>query len=207
MRSVARSEPQPNSDFTARARILDAAIESFAERGFDGTSLRHVAAAAGVSASLVVHHFAGKEGLRRECDNRALDFVSAKAASSSLEIAALLPQVGMYGLYLARMISDATDAGNELFARLVNEMSHAIELGVAGGSMRDLGDAKGLALVLTMHSLAPLLLHAQLARLAGEPRLSQETLLGLAGPTARLYTSGLFLTDDLTTAVETASRS
>ena len=208
MRSTPSStQPTSPHDTTARARILDAAIDSFCVRGFEGTSVRSVAAAAGVSPSLVIHHFSDKAGLRQECDNRALAFVSAKREMSSVDIGGLLPQIGNYGLYLARMISDATDAGNELFTRLVDEMQETVERGVADGSMRTLGDARKVALVLTMQSLAPLLLHAQLARFSDEPRLSSETLLDLAGPIAGLYTSGLFLTERLTSAVETATRS
>lgn len=46
-----------------RGEILAAARESFANKGFDGTSLRGVARAAGVDAALVHHYFDGKEGL------------------------------------------------------------------------------------------------------------------------------------------------
>jgi TetR/AcrR family transcriptional regulator, regulator of cefoperazone and chloramphenicol sensitivity len=206
MRSVTAREIPPAVDLTGRARILDAAIDAFSRNGFAGTTVRHIAAAAGVSPSLVMHHFDGKEGLRAECNNRALDFVRAKRSDTSVAVGTLLPQIGIYGLYLARMISEATDSGAELFTRLVDEMQEAIELGVADGSMRNLGDSQQLALVLTMQSLAPLLLHAQLARFSGEPQLSSDTLLSIAHPIARLYTSGLFLTSELTSAVETAAR-
>jgi len=43
--------------------LIAAAREQFAARGFSGTSVRSIAAAAGVDASLVNHHFGGKEGL------------------------------------------------------------------------------------------------------------------------------------------------
>lgn len=46
-----------------RRRILDAALESFASKGFQGTSLRGVAAAAGVDDGTVRHHFRDKVGL------------------------------------------------------------------------------------------------------------------------------------------------
>lgn len=45
--------------------ILDAARTLFAERGFAGTSIRGVAAAAGVDPALVHHYFGTKEGLFR----------------------------------------------------------------------------------------------------------------------------------------------
>ena len=50
-------------DLTARARIRDAAIECFARQGF-AVSVRAIAAHAGVSPGLVIHHFGSKAGLR-----------------------------------------------------------------------------------------------------------------------------------------------
>jgi len=45
------------------ARILDVAEELFAERGFAGTTLRHVAARVGVRNPSIYNHFASKEAL------------------------------------------------------------------------------------------------------------------------------------------------
>lgn len=45
------------------AAILAAARELFAERGFERTSIRAVAAAAGVDPGLVMQHFGSKDGL------------------------------------------------------------------------------------------------------------------------------------------------
>jgi AcrR family transcriptional regulator len=50
----------------ARARVLDAAVELFAERGFDGTSVSQVIARAGVAKGGFYHHFASKEALLYE---------------------------------------------------------------------------------------------------------------------------------------------
>jgi len=60
-------------DLTARARIRDAALALFAERGMDGATIRDIAKAAGVSGGLVRHHFGSKDGLRAACDSYALD--------------------------------------------------------------------------------------------------------------------------------------
>jgi AcrR family transcriptional regulator len=46
-----------------RGEILDAARRSFAERGFRGTTVRGVAAAAGVDSALVHHYFGTKSDL------------------------------------------------------------------------------------------------------------------------------------------------
>jgi TetR/AcrR family transcriptional regulator, regulator of cefoperazone and chloramphenicol sensitivity len=48
----------------SRERICEMALRGFAEKGVAATSIREVAAAAGVSPGLVQHHFATKEELR-----------------------------------------------------------------------------------------------------------------------------------------------
>ena len=47
----------------SRVRIMDAALELFGRDGYDGTSVRAIAAQAGVSVGLLYHHFEGKEAL------------------------------------------------------------------------------------------------------------------------------------------------
>src|SRR6202034_2773653 len=67
-------------DLTAAARIRDAAIAQFGEKGF-GVGLRSIAEGAGVSAALVIHHFGSKDGLRKACD----DYVAEEIRSSKSE--------------------------------------------------------------------------------------------------------------------------
>jgi AcrR family transcriptional regulator len=59
------SSPQPASEETppARERILRAAARLYAVRGFEGTSMRDIAAVAGVTKPLIFYHFASKERL------------------------------------------------------------------------------------------------------------------------------------------------
>jgi len=52
------------SDLSTYARIRVAALEGFASDGIASTSIRDVAAVAGVSPGLVQHHFGTKAGLR-----------------------------------------------------------------------------------------------------------------------------------------------
>jgi TetR/AcrR family transcriptional regulator, regulator of cefoperazone and chloramphenicol sensitivity len=61
-----------SEDLTARARIRDAAIDLFAERGFGPATIRDIAQAAGVSSGLLRHHFGSKDGLREACDEYAM---------------------------------------------------------------------------------------------------------------------------------------
>ncbi len=49
-----------------RQRILNAAERLFAERGYDGTSVRAIVAKAHVNQAAINYHFGGKDGLYRE---------------------------------------------------------------------------------------------------------------------------------------------
>jgi len=49
-----------------RDRIMKAAERLFAERGYDGTSIRAIVARARVNQAAINYHFEGKEGLYRE---------------------------------------------------------------------------------------------------------------------------------------------
>src|SRR5690242_1285811 len=60
-----RTGRRPGSSDT-RQQILDAAAKLFAERGYEGATMRAIAAEAGVDAALVVHFFGNKAGLLSE---------------------------------------------------------------------------------------------------------------------------------------------
>src|SRR6478672_4926452 len=46
-----------------RSEILQTALEAFSARGFQGSSLREIAEAVGLSQAGVLHHFSSKEAL------------------------------------------------------------------------------------------------------------------------------------------------
>lgn len=48
---------------TSKTRIWDAAVQLFPERGYAATSVRDIAAAAGVDPALIIRHFGSKEQL------------------------------------------------------------------------------------------------------------------------------------------------
>ena len=81
----------PNlDDRSTPARIRDAAITCFASEGVAATSVRAIAAEAGVSAGLVIHHFGSKDELRVACDEHVAHLIrdvkgSAMAAGAGLD--------------------------------------------------------------------------------------------------------------------------
>jgi AcrR family transcriptional regulator len=62
---MARSGRRPGGAGSAREDILLAARTLFGERGYGATSLRAIAAAAGVDVALISHYFGAKAGLFR----------------------------------------------------------------------------------------------------------------------------------------------
>ncbi|GAB2660779.1 TetR family transcriptional regulator [Gordonia jinhuaensis] len=63
--SVVKKRPpgRPAGEGANREAILDAAKRLFADRGYDGASMRAIAAQAGVDPALIRHFFTDKEGL------------------------------------------------------------------------------------------------------------------------------------------------
>lgn len=49
-----------------RQQLIDAALQQFAQKGYDGASIRSIARAAGVTEALVYHYFRNKEHLFEE---------------------------------------------------------------------------------------------------------------------------------------------
>jgi len=61
--------PRPvNADAAAtRQRILAASLQLFSDQGVDGTSIRTIAGASGVSLAMVHHYFGSKQALHKAC--------------------------------------------------------------------------------------------------------------------------------------------
>jgi AcrR family transcriptional regulator len=100
-----------------KARLLDAAETLFAERGFEGTSMRAVTQAAGVSVSAANYHFGSKEALLRatlwrviEPVNRAR-FERIDALEDAAEPGAALPLESILDAFLRPAVAGRTAPG------------------------------------------------------------------------------------------------
>ncbi|MFI6828299.1 TetR/AcrR family transcriptional regulator [Kribbella sp. NPDC050241] len=116
-------------DLTARARIRDAAIRLFGERGIEGASIRDIAAEAGVSSGLVRHHFGSKEALRDACDQYAKERMlevgeelTDAGGVAGLDPAMLHPRVFPLQLYLVRSMMDGSETAAALFLGAVDSI-------------------------------------------------------------------------------------
>ncbi|BDZ66058.1 TetR/AcrR family transcriptional regulator [Agromyces mangrovi Wang et al. 2018] len=201
-----------SGDLTTAARIRDRAIELFGSRGYAATSIRDIARAAEVSPALVIHHFGSKEELRRACDEYLIGSVfdekdrtrGPQVGAAMREWLADVDRFRPYVDYLAAMLQEGGDAGNQVFDALLHETREMIDAGVADGSMRPSDDPEMRALLVALQALAPLLLRAQLARTLGADVHETATARRMTLPMLDLYTNGLYVDDRMLAAARDA---
>lgn len=108
---------RPNSAVTTRAggtapdtrqRILEAALEAFAEKGFDGASTREIAGRAGVQLGLLRYYFGSKQKLWQAAVdrafgeiNRGLDVAMPEARDEAGEVARMRAGIRAHVRYTA----------------------------------------------------------------------------------------------------------
>lgn len=81
--TVRRSVGRPRGEDNHRHAVLAAGIEMFATRGFDATSVRDIAAAAGVQPASVYHYYPSKEALLVAIVDRAATTVAEEIAAAA----------------------------------------------------------------------------------------------------------------------------
>lgn len=183
------------SDLTARARIRDAALARFGRDGIAGTSVRAVAADAGVSAALVLHHFGSKDGLRQACDEYVLEAIRADGDADVGALGEVLQAATPLRRYLARALLDGSDAATTLFTEIVDRTEQWLAQGEAEGWVRPTEDARARAVTYVSWLLAPLVLGDQVGRLLGGDPAETATAVRGARAGLEMLTGGLF-TDD-----------
>ncbi|BCJ44073.1 TetR family transcriptional regulator [Actinoplanes ianthinogenes] len=154
-----------DSDLTARARIRDAAITLFAERGIAGATIRDIAQAAGVSSGLLRHHFGSKDGLRDACDEWAMSRVSELQLrfAETQVVGALPPDTMSLQRYLVRSLMDGSPTGMKMFAESVDRGGLWLErTGI------DSADPRAFVAVLAAMKMGMFLMHEQLSDVLGE---------------------------------------
>jgi TetR/AcrR family transcriptional regulator, regulator of cefoperazone and chloramphenicol sensitivity len=197
-------------DFTAKANIRNAALRLFAERGPDAVTVREIAAAAGVSAALVVHHFGSKDGLRAAVDGYASqafdglfamdehDLAAAMAGDNWMSVAEMFARSFPHGsplpAYLRRLLLVNDPAGAALFGRWYAQTRRLLEsmteIGVAGPAE----DPAVRAAFLLVNDLALILLRNQIAAAIGVDPLTPKGISRWAKEVTAVYTQGAFLT-------------
>jgi AcrR family transcriptional regulator len=117
MRELYAPGDRPAEDLTNRARIRDAAMVEFAEKGYRGATMKSIAAAAGVSVGLVQHHFGTKDELRKACDEvvsgmirTKVDALDAGTLTDPAVLSGLMALAPLVQHYVGRALVDGSEA-------------------------------------------------------------------------------------------------
>jgi AcrR family transcriptional regulator len=187
--------------------VLDAARELFAELGFERTTMRSVAARAGVDPALIYHYFGDKDGLL---------FAALQPPADAATVFAGLAAAGTARTATGRTGADRT--GEELVRRLIGlweerpevreQMVAIIRTGLshdhAAGLLRDIlssfilaalsdvlaDDRRELRVALIGSHIGGLMLARYILKVPGAAAASPEDLVQAVGPTVQRYLTG-----------------
>lgn len=192
------------ADLTSAAAIRIAAMDLFAERGYAEVTIREIAAAAGVSPALVIHHYGSKERLRAVLEERVAAFVETMLADlakvqeegGTATVTQLLAdrlegEPAIAG-YIRRLLCDGGPAGMALFARLYQVARTGMQALEQAGVIRPSADEAVRDAFLLSNDLAVVLLRPHISQVMGVDPLSREGLMRWSAEVFEVYSGGLF---------------
>jgi TetR/AcrR family transcriptional regulator len=156
-----------------RARLIAAATEEFAARGFDGAKVDRIAARARVNKAMLYYHFANKAALYREILRTLFDALAAQLAGGIRSDAPPDDQIRQFARLLAVEMArrphfpriwlrEMAESGQHLDATILQPIG--VIIGILDGILRE-GERRGRfgrahPVVVQMGIVAPLLLFA-----------------------------------------------
>jgi AcrR family transcriptional regulator len=178
---------RPAGDFTARARIRDAAMRLFADQGSAATTIRAVAEQADVAPGLVSHHFGNKQGLRDACDDYVLEYlreiiaqgVDEQGIADPAYVDRIYQGAADVMRYVARALVDGSAGAAALFDNLV-ALTEEYLAGHQSHSATSQTDRRTQAAVMVAMRLGVWVLHPHLLRAIGADALTPQLLARLS---------------------------
>lgn len=191
-------------ELSAIDRIRNAAMKILATHGASGTSLRAVAAAAGVSLGSVQHHFATKAGLVKAVDDWALavvvtaitqpipDTTPDSVAEIGDRVTRMIAEQPEIADYIGRALIDGRPVGDMIFDSLLNSgMARWHRRSERGETRADL-DLTWAAINSLVLALGALIMRGHIERHLPEPLTSPAQLERWQGSVNSLLREGLF---------------
>ena len=203
--SVVSEVDRPSADeprFVERIRA--AALRSLGAHGASATTMRGVAAAAGVSLGSVQHHFATKAGLIGAVDDYVLELITStmskplqdppgdSVAEIGDRINALFMKQPEVAAYLGRALVDGSPLGVKIFDTLMTTGTVRWQKRRERGELRDDVDLTWAAINSLVLALGAISLRPHLDRHLPEPFIAPTQLDRWRDATDALLREGLF---------------
>ncbi len=181
-------------------RILEAALEGFARDGVAATSIRDVAAAAGVSPGLVQHYFPSKAALRSAVDEQVTE-----AARTALEVRTvdgdvvedlaerltrLVADHFVALRYVARGVAESDPAAMAIFDTLTQLCRDQLAERQRAGMLRPDLDLDWAALHTVLINLGTVIMEPGVSRQLRKPFLTNRQVERWKVATTRLFVEG-----------------
>lgn len=169
-----------------KLRLIKVAMRMFAEKGYDGITVRDISTAADVSVGLINHHFGSKEGLREAVDQHFIgqfeevlaeqrpaprDEDESLAQSVEFTEAWINRHIDDWDLtkaYMRRALLEGSDWGAGLFERFYQVVRTSVDRMDADGKIRPDVDRLWLPLLIMYMELGTLLLEPFVDRVLGK---------------------------------------
>ena len=169
-----------------KERLIKVAMRLFADKGYDGITVRDISAAADVSVGLINHHFGSKEGLREAVDKffiqqfeevlfeeRPKPATEDEGLELSVEftenwINRHIDDWDLTKAYMRRALLEGSDWGAGLFERFYQVVRTSMDRMDADGNIRADVDRLWLPLLVLYMELGTLLLEPYVDRVLGK---------------------------------------
>jgi TetR/AcrR family transcriptional regulator, regulator of cefoperazone and chloramphenicol sensitivity len=177
---------QEGAGSNGKHRLIQVAMQMFADKGFDGITVRDIASAANVSVGLINHHFGSKEGLREAVDHyflsqfeeilqdeyrvtenqddRGLDIVVERTEDW---INRHIDDWDLSKSYMRRALLEGSDWGANIFDRFYQVQRSAVDRMDVEGQLRADVDRLWLPLLIIYMELGTLLLEPYVEKMLG----------------------------------------
>jgi AcrR family transcriptional regulator len=182
-----------------RATLVRVALDLFGRKGYDATSTRDIAGAAGVNIAGIAYHFGGKAGLHRACGELVAGFLAERVTALSVgepaaeaaltpEAAAAMfeevvaglarfmlaePEAEAIARFMVREQMDPSPTFDVLYERLIAPRHERLcRLWAAATG----GEATGEAAVITVSALFGQVMFFRVGRATALRRLGWETI-------------------------------
>jgi AcrR family transcriptional regulator len=164
------------SDLTTKARVRAAALALVGEQGLEATTIRQVAARAGVSVGLVQHHYKTKSELADDVRAWVLArLVAAAEAVGGAHFDAARPELAGFddlmtdnpnlAAYIRRILIEATPNAKRWFTEAVDRTTEQLREHRPDGLSDDPAELRTVAAMLLVVTFGPVILGSALTDL------------------------------------------